>query len=167
MIISHISGAIGVRLGKLILKQRGVADISFIDENFGIGGVSSIQSIAKNDIKNILDLRKEAHHDPNEIKKFSINYLNIKISDRDSPTFQQAIEAIKWMKERKGKILIHCNLGRGRAPSLGVLYLIYNGLDADNAIRVVKKSRKLTYFNKTQLKMLYSFEQELKQFGKK
>jgi len=160
MIISLMYGAIGIRLKRLNLKKRRIPDISFIDENFGVGGASSIQSIAKNNIQNILDLRKEAQDDPEEIKKHSINYLHIEINDGDSPTFAQAMQAIKWLEQREksGKTLIHCNLGRGRAPSIAVLYLVYKGSSAANAIRIVKKCRKFSYFNKAQLKMIYDFE---------
>jgi len=52
-------------------------------------------------------------------------------------------------------------LGRGRAPSMGALYLISQGMRSDKAIKNIKKIRKYSYFNKKQLRMIYDFEKEL------
>ena len=167
MILSHLYGAVGVRMRRFRLKRSGIPDVSFVGENWGVGGVSSVQSVARHNIRNILDLRKEARDDPEEIRRHSIDYLNIRIADGDPPTPAQAAQAIAWLEQRgpHERTLVHCNLGRGRAPSVAVLYLIYGGYGADEAIRTVKGRRRFSYFNRAQLDAIYDFEKMKKSGG--
>lgn len=166
MILSHLYGAMGIRVRRFYLKKSGIPDVSSVDENLWVGGTSSIQSIAKHNIRNILDLRKEARDDPEDIGKHSIDYLNIRIADGDPPTPAQAVRAIKWIKQRRSEgTLVHCNLGRGRAPSVAALYLVYDGASADDAIKIVKRQRRFSYFNRVQLAAIYDFE-KMKKSGR-
>ncbi len=163
-VISHIYGAIGVRVRRISLSKNGYPDLSFINENLAIGGVSNIESLSRSGIESILDLREESQDDPIELKKYSINYMRIGIKDRNAPTKNQTIQAVNWLKKNISegkKVFLHCNLGRGRAPAIAVLYLISQGLSAEDAITTIKKVRKYSYFNRTQLNMIYKLEKQL------
>jgi len=95
-----------------------------------------------------------------EARIFSICYLNVPVLDRKTPNYFQIKEAITWIDyniSKNKKIFIHCNLGRGRAPTIVCLYLISKGMPANNAISMVKKNRRYTYFNKRQLNFIQEF----------
>jgi len=160
-IVDHAYGALTVRINRFLLNAKKTPDISFVDKNLGVGGATNIEFLAKNNIKCILDLREETEDDPEQLKKYQINYLRIKIPDRSIPTLSDAKNGINWIKsniEQKKKIFIHCNLGRGRGPLYAILYLISQGKDKDDAIRHVKKIRTYTYLNKHQLKLINEFQ---------
>ena len=160
-IIDHLTGAIRVRIRRFYLNAKNKPDVSFLDSNLGVGGATNIEFLAKKDIQSILDLRDETEDDPDELKKFNINYLRIKIPDRSIPTLSNTKEGVDWITsniEQKKKVFIHCNLGRGRGPLFAILFLISQGKDKDDAIKHVKKVRVYTYLNKNQLKLIKEFQ---------
>ena len=160
-IIDHLTGAIRVRMSRFYLNKTNRPDISFLDSNLGVGGATKIELLAKKNIQSILDLRDETEDDPDELKKFNINYMRIKIPDRSIPTLLNTKEGIDWITsniEQKKKVFIHCNLGRGRGPLFAILFLISQGKDKDDAIKHVKKVRWHTYLNKNQLKLINEFQ---------
>jgi len=125
--LDHVSGAVLVRARRLLLKAKNNPDISFLNSNLGVGGACNVEGIANDGIKSILDLREESMDNPEHIKKFGINYLRIKISDRGTPSIQDTMMAVEWIKSQlsdNDKVFIHCTLGRGRGPLLAVLYLM-------------------------------------------
>ena len=157
----HIIGAVSVRLRRIIFRLMDKADISYVNPNLGVGGVCSIKSLLKENIHTILDLRGEAEHSPEELKKFSIYYLRLEVNDRGVPNLASAIKVIKWVKlnlDQDKKVFIHCNLGRGRAPLLATIYLISQGMKSENAIRLIKETRIYSYFNNKQLQWIKEFE---------
>jgi protein-tyrosine phosphatase len=157
----HLSGAFRVRLRRYVLNLRGKPDISFINPNLGVGGVSSVKSLQKCGIQAVLDLRLEDKDDPKEIQKHSMEYMSIEIPDRGTPDFEYAIRATIWMKsniDQGKKVFVHCNLGRGRGPLLTVTYLVSQGVKCDEAIKIVKTIRPYSFFNKKQLQWIHEFE---------
>jgi len=157
----HASGAVRVRIRRFFLGIKKNPDISFLEENFGVGGACDIEGLAKSGIKSVLDLRDETEDNPSDITKYKINYLQIKIPDRSIPTLSDAKNGVEWIRsniEQNNKVFVHCNLGRGRGPLFAVLYLISQGKDKDEAIRFVKKIRSYSYFNKNQLNLINEFQ---------
>jgi len=159
--IDHVTGAIGVRVRRLYLGVRKKPDISFLNKNLGVGGVCKIEDLTKVGIQSILDLRQETEDSPNELEKYNIKYLQIKIPDRNIPTLIDIKNGIEWISlnlEQNKKVFVHCNLGRGRGPLLVILYLISKGQDKDEAIKYVKKIRRYSYLNKNQLRLIDEFQ---------
>jgi len=97
-VFDHAFGALSVRVNRLVLKIKNEADISFIDENLAFGGSSSIESLAKNEIQSILDLRYENFDKSEELKNHSMNYLRIKVRDGNVPSLNDTKKAISWIK---------------------------------------------------------------------
>ena len=158
--IDHLTGAVGVRLQRVALTLLGKPDLTFLDQNLAIGGHCNIKKLWKNNIQAILDLREENQDSPQELEKYSMQYLRLPISDSSTPTLENALNAIQWIKSRlddNRKVFVHCNLGRGRAPLLACTYLISQGIDKENALRIVQKKRKYTYLNKKQLNWINEF----------
>jgi len=159
--LDHVTGAVGVRIRRLFLSVKKKPDISFLESNLGIGGACNIEALAKTGIQSILDLREETEDNPSDLKKYNINYQRIKIPDRSVPALSDAKNCIKWIKlnlDQGKNVFIHCNLGRGRAPLMGILYLISIGKDKDEAIQYVKKIRRHAYLNKNQLDLIKEFQ---------
>ena len=159
--LDHVTGAAGVRIRRFYLSVNNNPDISFLNPNLGVGGASNIETLAKKGIQSILDLRDETEDNPDELKKYKINYLRIKIPDRSIPSLSDAKKGTDWIKsniEQNNKVFIHCNLGRGRGPLFAILYLISQGKDKDEAIKYVKKIRKYAFLNKNQLNLIHEFQ---------
>ena len=138
--IDHFKGAIKVRFRRFFLKLKQQQDISNIKSQINIGGHSQFSILAKNNFNAILDARKEDSDDAAELEKNSIEYLRIEIPDREIPTMDEANKAVNWISvqvKANKKILIHCNLGRGRGPLIACLYLIHTGMEPSNAIKLV------------------------------
>ena len=160
-IFDHAYGAISVRVHRFIQRVKNDADISFIDSRLSFGGTCSIESLAKRQIRSILDLRDEGYGEPEDLKKNSMNYLQIRIRDRGIPSLDDAKKATNWIKleiQRERKVFVHCNLGRGRGPLMIVLYLITQGNNAQYAVKLVKEKRSHTFLNKEQLGFVEMFE---------
>ena len=159
----HLKGAGQVRLRRFLFSLQGKPDVSFINPNLGVGGVSSVKNLWEGGIKAILDLRDESQDDPIKLEKYSIDYMNLKVPDRGTPDLEHAIKAVNWIKsniDQGKKVFVHCNLGRGRGPLLTVMYLIFQGMNPDDAIIHVKNIRPYCFFNRKQLHWI-------REFGKK
>jgi protein-tyrosine phosphatase len=157
----HVYGALSVRIHRYLKKLRNSADISLINSNLFVGGTSDVENIAKEGIQSIVDLRKESCDDKHMIKKYSINYLQIMIADRDVPSIEETQNVVNWIETQiieKRKVFVHCNLGRGRGPLLIVLYLISKGMNSKLAINSVKEKRSFTYLNKKQRNFIREFQ---------
>lgn len=164
----HVIGATTVRIRRIILQMLDRPDISVIDNNICIGGVTKIDRLAKCGINAILDLRMEKSDNINDLEKYNIDYLQVKIKDRSFPMHKDAITIIRWLRtcvNSNKKIFIHCNLGRGRATLATCLYMISNGIEPDMAVKTVKKNRKYMYLNTNQLNYLYDFDLNSNEFN--
>ena len=156
-----IYGACKVRIHRSYCKIRKRPDISTITDSISIGGSTTIKGLVTKGVSAIVDLRYEDMDDPSQLKKYSIDYLRVGIEDRGIPTYTQAKEIVNWVDERiinGNKVFIHCNLGRGRAPTIACLYLISKGTTVRNSIFKVKKNRAYTYLNKKQLEFIQEFK---------
>jgi protein-tyrosine phosphatase len=157
----HITGAINVRLHRFFLHLVGKSDVSFIQPNLFVGGANKISTLSKEGFNAILDLRDDKEDDPHELEKHSIDYLRIKIPDRNVPSVGEAYKAISWIKsnlEKGKKTLVHCNLGRGRASLIVSTYLISQGMPEIDIVRLLKENRKYVFLNSKQLKWIYEFK---------
>lgn len=131
-----------------------------VTSNLFIGSVNEIKNLNKIKINTILDLREENHDNYNELKKYSIDYLRVGIPDRDVPSIEQAKTVLQWISsnlEKKRRIFIHCNLGRGRAPLIACIYFIEHGMNKLEALQLIKNIRSYTYFNSKQLKWIKEY----------
>lgn len=149
-----------MRLRRFFLNVKNMPDLSIVDSNLYIGGFCKIKNLSDYGIQAILDLREEGEDDSKDLEKYSMQYLRIGIHDRGIPTLHDTQSALDWIRHHLNdnkKVFIHCNLGRGRAPLMACLYLISKDVERRSAIKLVKKSRKYTYFNQNQLQYINKF----------
>lgn len=166
--LDHVIGAATVRIRRMILQILNKPDISVVNNNLCIGGVTKISNLAQNGISAILDLRSEDSDNIDDLLEYNITYLQIKIKDRTIPTYEDTTQMIKWLNANIAsdkKIFVHCNLGRGRAPLMACLYLISCGMSPDKVIKLVKKCRRYMFLNARQLNFLYSFNRYSKELN--
>ncbi|KAJ8317695.1 hypothetical protein KUTeg_005599 [Tegillarca granosa] len=95
-----------------------------------------------------------------------LQYMNIEVNDTDSADlsswFPQAISFIDSVKERNGKVLVHCQAGVSRSATICLAYLMFTvkiGLEA--AFEHVKSRRSVISPNLNFMSQLKNFEQEL------
>ena len=101
-------------------------------KEFGIGAVL-----------NLLTEEEKALRDEDYLAA-GFDYLNIPIEDMAAPTPEQLFEAVKWIDDRikEGKkVLVHCYAGLGRTGTVIAAYLIYKGMEPDEAINFVREKR--------------------------
>ena len=153
-----IIGAIKARILKWSALTGITVNMDKINDTIWTGGINNPNKIISEGFQAVLDLREKV--DPNYKKTLEdndIDYENIKIPDGEGTTVEKLESIAQWINGKNDsnqKTLIHCNLGRGRAALAIVSYLIHKGTPLDEAIRLVKKRRSVTYLNEKQIQSL-------------
>ena len=163
--LDFIIGAITAR----ILRWLAIAGISRnMDEimnGIWMGGYNNPRIIKQEGFDAVLDLRKNVKSSyQNKISGHNIEYLNIKIPDRESVPLEVLENVANWIEKRKGKgkkILIHCNLGRGRAALALSAYLLTNGQSVLGVLEMLKSKRSVVHLNEKQRCSLDKFYESL------
>ncbi len=87
-------------------------------------------------------------------------YLRLPTLDHTAPTLAQLRMGAAFIDEavRAGKtVLVHCHAGVGRSTLLCTCYLIYAGMDVEEAWRTVKARRTIAFLNTAQQAALRDF----------
>jgi len=163
-----VIGGIKARL----LKYMGLAGLLFnanmITNNIWVGGLNSPRTIISEGFNTVIDLREEdASSYQSILKKHGIEYFNVRIPDGmgapPNVLFEITKIIMKRVKDGK-KILIHCNLGRGRSILVAAAYLVSKGLKPDEAIDKIKSLRSVSFLNAQQKGALYEFAKTLRKY---
>lgn len=89
------------------------------------------------------------------------SYTWIPVVDGHAPTQEQmevGASIINEAVKSKKNIYVHCKNGHGRSPTLVAAYLVrYQGMNADEAIRLIEKKRPEAHIEKTQAQALREF----------
>jgi atypical dual specificity phosphatase len=100
---------------------------------------------------------------PDIVSRIGFEYLHSHISG--GPSIEQLDEIIKFVEQQNAKsksVLVHCGEGKGRTGTVLAAYLVYHGLSADEAIRVVREKRPGSIENLEQENAIREFEKHLK-----
>ncbi len=91
-------------------------------------------------------------------------YLKLSLQDSAFDDISRHLESsMNFIREAK-KILIHCNHGVSRSPSIVIAYLMANqDLTFEEAFNLVKKKREMVKPNSGFIKQLKEFESRLKE----
>ena len=118
------------------------------------------RSLLKKRIKADISLEKEKLDKP-----FGVDYfLWLPVVDKKAPTQKQLLigaKAIKNLVDNKIKVYVHCKRGHGRSPTLVAAYFIMEGFKANEAIRKIRKKRRI-HLKLAQIKALRKFENKFK-----
>lgn len=133
-------------------------NVNRVTRNIWVGGINHPDLIASEGFDAVLDLRtRDASEYRTSLENCGIRYTNIKIPDGHGAPPDVLLRIVDWLADRIGrgdKILIHCNLGRGRAALAAAAYLVHEGATPEEAIKKLKKKRRVTFFNARQRKSL-------------
>lgn len=160
-----VVGGVQARLMKLRAVFGSRPNTNEITENVWVGGFNSPELVVSQNFDVVLDLREiEDLKYQNFLMNHGLEYVNVKIPDRygASPEVLSKIVALIDAKVRKGrKVLVHCNLGRGRSALVVAAYLVSHGLSPEEAIKKIKEKRNVTYLNERQRQALSDFADTL------
>ena len=166
-----VIGGIQARLIKLRAIFGLRPNSNKITENVWVGGSNSPKLVVSQNFNVVLDLREINNLKyQNFLENHGLKYINIKIPDRygASPEVLSQIVGLIDEKVSKGrKVLVHCNLGRGRSTLVVAAYLVGQGLSPEEAIRKIKEKRNVTYLNERQMQALSDFADTLSSSFKK
>ena len=115
------------------------ADCRICSEDSGFSIVHACQSCYLQAV-NFRTARSPKHPHHLVFENASQLYLNLLdtpeelVSKSTNPLFKGAIEFIKRELQNK-KVLIHCNLGMSRSPSIGLVYLARTGVIPKNSYK--------------------------------
>jgi atypical dual specificity phosphatase len=94
----------------------------------------------------------------------AIRYLHIPIPDFSIPTIEDAIKFVSFVdeiKSSKSKVLVHCYAGCGRTGTLLAVYLVSQGMNANNAITHLRNINGCFVETEEQEEFVRRFENEI------
>lgn len=111
--------------------------MDYILERLAVGDINDARNMP-GEITALLNCAEE--HDT---FREGIAYLKIPLVDFQPIDPAYIPRAVAWIKEVivDHRVLVHCNAGIGRAPSIAVCYLNEVGFGFDEAVRLVKARR--------------------------
>jgi protein-tyrosine phosphatase len=154
-------GAVLARLYKILSLLRLRPNMDKLTKNVWVGGTNHPSFIVYEGFDAVVDLRKkDVAKYSSYLQKLGIEYLNRPTPDGSGISPTDLLDIVEWVAARArtgAKVLIHCDLGRGRAALVASSYLIYSGLDQETSLGFVKKKRRITYLNSHQKNALKAF----------
>jgi atypical dual specificity phosphatase len=107
----------------------------------------------------------EKQLDPEPMKEFGIDCLWLPINDMEAPKLEEAIE---WCQRVEGFIrdglvtAYHCKAGMGRTGTMLAAQLIWEGMQALEALETARKVEPSWVQSEVQVKFLEDFEKKVK-----
>ncbi len=149
-----MAGALLARLYKVLSLFRLRPNMNRVTQNVWVGGANHPYFIVDQNFDAVVDLREKdvAKYD-SYLQRSGIRLLKKPTPDGSGMSPRDLLDTVEWIVARVrtgAKVLIHCDLGRGRAALVASSYLVYSGLDPETALRFVKKKRRITYLNSHQ-----------------
>lgn len=142
-------------------------NMSWVTEHLAVGGrihPKDIPNLAQAGVTHVIDTRSEYCDDAEAMASVNVQLLHLPAPDTHPLTVDQLINGARWANERiqeKGRVLIHCEHGVGRSVLLTCATLVYGGMNANEALLLVKARRWQAAPNHRQTQRLAEFEQTL------
>jgi dual specificity phosphatase 12 len=144
-------------------------NMSWIDGQVAVSGAftdKDIPLLKKQGINAVVDIRSERADNEELLKKHGMDYLQVKVSDTFSPSFDQLemiMNFVEPLLDRGHKVLIHCQNGCGRSPLVVVVILVCQGIKTSDALQLIKQRHPNCGFTENQM---YFLDNELDKFLK-
>ncbi|MBK7394040.1 MAG: dual specificity protein phosphatase family protein [Chloracidobacterium sp.] len=133
-----------------------------IDEYVFIGGFYGKlgrKVLVKAGIRNSINLQEKNINDKQRLM-LSTGYLHLPTEDDGSISDLDIAEGISFIekcRENQEGVYIHCKSGIGRAPTLGIAFLLSKGMSFDSALKRVKSVRPFIMISEAQRKQLLKY----------
>jgi len=111
--------------------------MNYILDRLAVGDIDDARNLPRK-ITALLNCSEE--HDTN---REGVEYLKIPLIDFQPINPEYIPKAVAWIKEKivNHGVLLHCNAGIGRSPSIAVCYLYEIGFSFEEAVWLVKSKR--------------------------
>lgn len=142
-------------------------NMSWVTSDLAVGGrirPADIHALARAGVTHVIDTRSEYKDDAVALAKEHIELLYLPAPDTRPLSVEQMMEGAKWANERMeqgGHVLVHCEHGVGRSVLLTCAVLVYGGMHAQEALRLVQQKRWQAAPNHKQIERLRQFEAAL------
>ena len=139
-------------------------NMSWVNDHLAVGGrirPEDIKALALVGVTHVVDTRAEYSDDKNALAKENIELLYLPTPDTYPLSVEQLMQGAEWSDKHireGGRILIHCEHGVGRSVLLTCAVLVYEGMNARDALELVKKKRWQASPNQRQVNRLREFE---------
>jgi dual specificity MAP kinase phosphatase len=120
--------------------------------------------LARQGVSVVVSLQAERHDEDAFGARQPDGYLRLPTIDHSVPTMAQLRMGAAFVDEavRAGKtVLIHCHAGIGRSALLCTCYLVYAGMEVEQAWQTVKTGRTRAFLNARQHALLEAFAAEI------
>ncbi|MEM2901013.1 MAG: dual specificity protein phosphatase family protein, partial [Thermoplasmata archaeon] len=95
---------------------------------------------------------------------YAMRYLHIPLPDFSIPSIQDAMRFVSFLDEIKlsnGKVLVHCYAGCGRTGTMLAVYLVSQGMNANDAISHLRNLNGCFVETEEQEEFVRKFEKEI------
>jgi protein tyrosine phosphatase (PTP) superfamily phosphohydrolase (DUF442 family) len=142
-------------------------NMSWVTDRLAVGGrvrPEDIKALGRVGITDVIDTRSEYRDDEQALAREGIQLLYLPTPDTHPLSVEQLMQGAEWASKRirQGRrVLIHCEHGVGRSVLLTCAVLVYNGMHARDALRLVQQKRWQAAPNQRQVSRLKEFESAL------
>ena len=142
-------------------------NMSWVTKHLAVGGrvrPADIPTLALTGITHVVDTRSEYCDDARAMAQEHIELLHLPTPDTYPLSVDQLRQGAAWVHERiekGGRVLIHCEHGVGRSVLLTSAVLVYDGMNAQDALTLVQEKRWQASPNYRQVARLREFEADL------
>jgi len=149
---------------KLHIPLPDQLNMNWVTEHLAVGGrvhPEDISALARAGVTHVIDTRLEYRDDVDALAREHIELLYLPAQDTLPLTVDQLLNGAQWAAERMregSRVLIHCEHGVGRSALLTCAVLVYGGMSAREALRLVQKKRWQAAPNHRQVQRLREFE---------
>lgn len=129
-----------------------------------IGGqynLKAIETLKARGITGVVNMRMRSIHSETDKNLSWLSILNLPTPDLTAPRMEDLQKGVKFIRKQidaGGKVYVHCRAGEGRGPTMGLAFLIAEGMTLDDALKLVKQARTFAKPTPPQMKQLTLFE---------
>ena len=149
----------------LIMIRRNInrpKELDWITTDLAIGSdIRDLDFLKQHGISAVVGLQAERSDEESRLRSAGLQYLRVPIKDGHAPELSQIQSMVSWINkqtENGRKVYMHCAAGVGRAPTMGMAYLVSTGLTADQAYEEIKQKHHDTDPSPRQLEAVREYE---------
>lgn len=129
-----------------------------------VGGqytLRAVKTLKKRGVTGVVNMRMRSIHKETDTNLSWLSILNLPTPDLTAPRIEDLQKGVKFIRKQidaGGKVYVHCRAGEGRGPTMGLAFLISEGMTLEDALKLVQKTRTFARPTTPQMKQLKVFE---------